>query len=87
MLDHLHYLQLPKHRITKEHFNRWKNDPCTLELKKALITSILQELDNPLPNTCDETIVAVHQREGAMSLFSELMNYQPELVAEAADAD
>jgi hypothetical protein len=83
MLDQLHYLSYPKPRITKEHFNRWKNDPCTIELKKALISETLKELDNPLPTTFDETIICVHQREGAMSMVTELMNWEPELVEEA----
>lgn len=83
MLDHLHYLQYPRPLITKEQFNRWKSDPCTLELKKQLVTSILQELDNPLPSTIEQTVIASHQREGAISLCVELMNWQPELVEEA----
>lgn len=86
MLDHLPYLSYPKPKITKEHFNRWKSDPCTIELKKALVTSILQEMENPLPSTFDETIICVHQREGSMSMFDELMNWQPELVEAADDA-
>jgi hypothetical protein len=83
VLDHLPYLSYPKPVITKEHFNRWKSDPCTLELKKALVKSILVEMGNSLPDSFDKTVICAHQREGAMSMFDELMNWQPELVEEA----
>ncbi len=83
MLDHLHYLSYPKPVITKEHFNRWKSDPCTLALKKALVTSILNEMENPLPADFDQTIICVHQREGSMSMFDELMRWEPELVEDS----
>lgn len=84
MLDHLHYLSYPKPRITKEHFNRWKSDPCTLALRKELVESFLKEMEDALPNDFDQTVICAHQREGAKSMIDLLINWQPELV-EAGD--
>jgi hypothetical protein len=87
MLEHLHYLSYPKPKITQEHFNRWKNDPCTLELKKALVTAFLQDLSDPLPANFDGTVIGAHQREGAMSVVDQLIHWTPEIVdPEAVDA-
>jgi len=83
MLDHLPFLSYQAPPITKEHFSRWKQDPCTLLLKQTLVSEILREMENPLPPTFDETIICVHQREGAMGVLTELMKWQPELVEEA----
>ena len=83
MLDHLPFLSFQAPPITKEHFSRWKQDPCTLLLKQQLVSELVRELDNPLPKTFDETIICVHQREGAMAVLSEIMNWQPALVEEA----
>jgi hypothetical protein len=83
MLEHLPFLSYQQPPISKEQFNRWKSDPCTLALKKSLVRSILMEISNPLPNNFDQTVIGAHQREGALSMFDELMAWTPELV----DAD
>lgn len=85
MLEHLHYLSYPKPTITKEHFSRWQQDPCTIELKKALVKAFLEEMEDALPATIDGTVIAAHQREGAMSVVDQLIRWTPELVEDADD--
>lgn len=83
MLDHLKFLSFPKESINPESYRNWLKHPCTLELKKSLVAWHMEELSRPVPPTFDQTIIAVHQREGALSALDYFFEWEPESIRDA----
>lgn len=73
--------------ITQEHFNEWKRSPVTKELFQDILLSYLSQLDEDLPESIDQTIPLVHQREGARKMLDVLVDWEPQSVKEEAAGD
>lgn len=82
-LQYLKYLQVPPENVTPSQFYSWKKSSITKALFKDLVIAIFDELDAPLPETFDQTIITAHQREGAMKMLDELIRWEPESVTKA----
>lgn len=82
-LQYLKYLQIPPETVTPSQFSAWKKSAVTRTLLRDMLTAVFDELDAPLPEDFDKTIVTVHQREGALKIIDQLFNWEPQSVAEA----
>jgi len=82
-LSYLKYLDLSNDPVTVQQFHGWKIHPVTRALFKDIVIAVMDELDAPLPESFDQTIITAHQREGAMKLIDSLITWEPESVRNA----
>lgn len=82
---YLKYLLYPPEAITPSQFSNWKQHAVTKDLFKFLITELFDEIDAPLPEDFEKTIVTVHQREGSLKMMDNLMSWVPKSVKDAWD--
>ena len=82
-LQYLKYLQVPPENVTPSQFYSWKKSAVTISLFRDVLSAVFDELDAPLPEDFDKTIITVHQREGALKMVDQLFNWEPLSVTEA----
>ena len=86
MTDRLSYLKLlqhPQESITPSQFSSWKQLSVTRAMFKDLVIAVFNQLDEPIPASFEQTVILTHQREGAMTVIDQLINWEPETVTEA----
>jgi hypothetical protein len=77
-----HYKRQP---ISKDQFNEWKRDPVTEALLLDLAESLLDQIDEDLPEDLDKSVIIAHQREGARKMLQVLVDWSPEFIKEDDD--
>jgi hypothetical protein len=70
--------------VTHEEFVLWRRHPCTVELHRAIVLAVLDELATAIPVSIDKTLPIVHQREGAISIVEQILDFIPSRLKEDA---
>lgn len=68
--------------VTHEEFALWKRHPCTVELHRTLVMFMLDEISTPIPPSTDKTLPIVHQREGAIAVVDQVLDFIPSKLVE-----
>jgi hypothetical protein len=68
--------------VTNEEYALWKRHPCTVELQRSLVLWVLDEIATPIPPSTDKTVPIVHQREGAIAVVDQVLDFKPSRLKE-----
>jgi hypothetical protein len=72
------YLRYKPEEVEPSLFRQWRDNPCTKELKRALILALFDQIDTDLPESIDKSVPLMHQREGARKTIDLLFEWEPE---------
>ena len=68
--------------ITKEQYNEWKSNHVTHAFLATCLESLLSDLDSPLPDDILAGLPAAYRNDGAKTILSDLLDWEPELEEE-----
>ena len=73
----LKFLKYKSEGVSEEQYRLWRNHPCTRELNHDLAVAYLDQIESDLPESIDQSIPLMHQREGARKTLDILFNWLP----------